>query len=1118
MTRTSEVVYVGNPDDLIRAHEKIKASNASVVSSTEASGKKLSGSYGAMGGAAKKAATELEGSHNKIVSSMAGIGRSGNLAVAGIVALGAAAYGVKKSVDTTAELAKETLLLHNVTGLNTKSASAYAAVAQVQGLNTKQLNQAFGTLSKNVQAVTNAHAGLTKAAKTQENAFRLLGLPMSAITKAHGDLNILLPQITKRFEDMKPGVEKTAVGMALFGRGWQTLVPLMHSGTLGLSEQLKVAKEMGATLSGSTAEQLKQFAKQQEQAKYASLGLQLAVGEYLAPALTKLIHTFADVAHSLGEGVKWLEKHETAAKALAYTIGTVLGGVLTVYSYTKAKKFVEATKDMIGGMASLTKKIIGSSSDIDTSFAGQATAAETAAGKTAKAQDGLATKIGTTDDAIVASNAKATKSFGAMLTKIGLVIAALAAAQPEIQKLTGGDLGETEAEGKAAHEWGGTASKLNTGGGIMGYFMAKGLSAAQAAGIVGNLQQESGLNPNAPGGGLDQGEGSRAHGGSTKQQLEAMWKELETSEKGTLAALKAAKSPAEAARIFSEKFERPGEPKMSKREQYAREAYGAHPQSPHHAAAQAHVEGTGYYNANEKKAEKQTEGVNPENNKIEWHTAAEWSKIRNHHTQKAAAGKGAASASAIDSWAEKSVGKFAESWGSNTGPELDALEKTFGMRVQEWCAMFATTAAAMGGASKAVKTASVATIREWAEAGTHGYKKGVSKTPHVGDMMMFGNSHVGFVQSVHGENVTTIEGNTSGGKVEVEHRKASEGTFASPIYHNLKTGKVLLERESKAYGEAVKQAEKLILTAGQRASLHSGVAGAGEAHGEREFYAGANTEIGSYYQHAAAKWALQKKPDLTTDEGKKTALARDQTALLTKQAEKKYQQRELAAIRKEAANWAKVRNGYLKLMRHSHGKAKSEAKEKAMTFAAKFAQAQEDAKAMEGTISDTELGVEEAEHVVAVVLPEEEKQAQENKQSEDLGAYQRDNSKADLEVRAGVKTEAEGKAAKEANARKAEAGGYGALSDEGILQVKGDLKELSGALTQATNAVEAHTKALEENAKVERERTQVISGILSIENSTLTKAIADMVSGEIGGRPQVRGAGRGAPNGSAARY
>lgn len=110
---------------------------------------------------------------------------------------------------------------------------------------------------------------------------------------------------------------------------------------------------------------------------------------------------------------------------------------------------------------------------------------------------------------------------------------------------------------------------------IRSYFEQQGLSRAQAAGIAGNLQQESSDNPNAAGGGLDQGQGARAHGGSMLQQLEAIWSELTGSEASTLRALRRAKTPQSAARVFSQRFERPGLPMLANRERYALEAYNA---------------------------------------------------------------------------------------------------------------------------------------------------------------------------------------------------------------------------------------------------------------------------------------------------------------------------------------------------------------------------------------------------------------------------------------------------------------------------------------------------------------------------------------------------------------
>lgn len=113
---------------------------------------------------------------------------------------------------------------------------------------------------------------------------------------------------------------------------------------------------------------------------------------------------------------------------------------------------------------------------------------------------------------------------------------------------------------------------------IMDYFIEKGLTKEQAAGIVGNLQRESGLDPgieergNGIGYGLAQWSFGRrdnleAFAGEQnkpvsdlKLQLDFLWKELTTTESATLQAFKANPNmnASEAAAVFESKFERAG--------------------------------------------------------------------------------------------------------------------------------------------------------------------------------------------------------------------------------------------------------------------------------------------------------------------------------------------------------------------------------------------------------------------------------------------------------------------------------------------------------------------------------------------------------------------------------
>jgi LysM repeat protein len=106
------------------------------------------------------------------------------------------------------------------------------------------------------------------------------------------------------------------------------------------------------------------------------------------------------------------------------------------------------------------------------------------------------------------------------------------------------------------------------------FFMSKGLTRAQAAGIAGNLLFESGFNPSAVGDGgtsfgvaqWHNGRGdamkqwTRAHGYSStsfKGQLEYLWHELNHSESYALGKLRAAGNAYDAGMAFCRYFERP---------------------------------------------------------------------------------------------------------------------------------------------------------------------------------------------------------------------------------------------------------------------------------------------------------------------------------------------------------------------------------------------------------------------------------------------------------------------------------------------------------------------------------------------------------------------------------
>jgi hypothetical protein len=114
-------------------------------------------------------------------------------------------------------------------------------------------------------------------------------------------------------------------------------------------------------------------------------------------------------------------------------------------------------------------------------------------------------------------------------------------------------------------------------------------------------------------------------------------------------------------------------------------------------------------------------------------------------------------------WAASKLGS-SETLGENRGPLPDKLNARFGFGstgAQPWCAMFTSTAIKKGGAPKVALSASVAEIRAKAQQKV-GYRGFVDPTrAKKGDLILFGNEHIGMVRRRTKNGLVMIAGNDS---------------------------------------------------------------------------------------------------------------------------------------------------------------------------------------------------------------------------------------------------------------------------------------------------------------------------------------------------------------------
>jgi hypothetical protein len=168
----------------------------------------------------------------------------------------------------------------------------------------------------------------------------------------------------------------------------------------------------------------------------------------------------------------------------------------------------------------------------------------------------------------------------------------------------------------------GTVGASSNSGKLWNFYKGKGLSDGAVAGILGNLQQESGLDPTAVNKksgafGIGQWLGSRKKAlfqyakdngmdvNSLDTQMQYMWKELSSGQYGDLSQMNGM-TPEQAAIYFEKKFEKSGGSANDKRQGYAGGFFNQY----HGTATQNAYNGGGYTMLSAKPAVNSTITVN----------------------------------------------------------------------------------------------------------------------------------------------------------------------------------------------------------------------------------------------------------------------------------------------------------------------------------------------------------------------------------------------------------------------------------------------------------------------------------------------------------------------------
>lgn len=316
---------------------------------------RLGGFTAGMDKAARVTDTRMKEMERRAESFGRAIGTSLRVGVAAL-AVGAtsAVVALKATIDRMDDLSKAA----KTVGMDTEGFSRLAYAAELANVSQEELQSGLGRLVK-------AQAAAMDEGSKQAEMFKALGI---AITDAGGAMrptrDVML-DFADRFAALKDKPEALAAGLQIFGRGFQTFVPLIEGGSDAIRRLEGEADSLGVTLSTEAGRSAEEFNDNLTRLKAAVSGFTMEVAQGMLPVLEDSTARLVDLA-TQGD----LAENVVTVLSAAFRVG-----VSAVEGYNRAVQVTSAAIETIvnasAGFAEIQRNIgIGAAFDPGSMVAG----------------------------------------------------------------------------------------------------------------------------------------------------------------------------------------------------------------------------------------------------------------------------------------------------------------------------------------------------------------------------------------------------------------------------------------------------------------------------------------------------------------------------------------------------------------------------------------------------------------------------------------------------------------------------------------------------------------------------------------------------------------------------
>lgn len=254
-----------------------------------------------------------------------------------------ASVAIKSAINSMDEMSKAASRVQ----MPTEEFSKLAYAGDLADVSIQDLQSSLGKLSKSA-------AASLKETSEQAKVFQALGI---SVTDASGKLRSssdLLMDFADAFKAMGDRPEAMAAGMSLFGKSFQTMIPLIKDGSAGLREAGDEAERLGMVLSTEAGRQAEAFNDNITRMQSAVSGLARTVAAELLPDMVRASEEVATWAKEAGNAERIANSLSNAMQAAGAVIDFAIitpfrvAGDVIEGATTATIGLMEALKGLVG--------------------------------------------------------------------------------------------------------------------------------------------------------------------------------------------------------------------------------------------------------------------------------------------------------------------------------------------------------------------------------------------------------------------------------------------------------------------------------------------------------------------------------------------------------------------------------------------------------------------------------------------------------------------------------------------------------------------------------------------------------------------------------------------------